>query len=236
MAAVASGSRQKSVRETTVVRYASDDADLERSISEPGPGPSDEGAEPKGTRERILDIALDLFIDKGFDKTSLREIAENLGFSKAALYYHFASKDDILLALHLRLHELLRDTLTRLGSDAQTMVSWRDLLDRVIDQMLANRRLFVLHERNRAALEQLHMERHDAEHDDFEEKFRRVLADKRVPLRDRVRLACSLGAVMSGLFLGGDLFDDAPSATLGEMLRDAVKDLLAPEKKTSPIS
>jgi AcrR family transcriptional regulator len=57
-----------------------------------------------GTRERILDIALDLFIDKGYDKTSLREIAEKLGFSKAALYYHFASKDDILLALHQRLH------------------------------------------------------------------------------------------------------------------------------------
>src|SRR5271155_1374516 len=70
---------------------------------------SDDSDAVKGTRERILDIALDLFIDKGFDKTSLREIAEQLGFSKAALYYHFASKDDILLALHYRLHDLGRE-------------------------------------------------------------------------------------------------------------------------------
>jgi AcrR family transcriptional regulator len=182
--------------------------------------------ETKGTRERILDIALDLFIDKGFDKTSLREIAEQLGFSKAALYYHFASKDDILMALHLRLHDVLRGALSDLR-DGKSVTSWTALLDRLIDQMLANRRLFVLHERNRAAFEQLHRDgRHDADHDDFEEQFRRVLGDKNVPLKQRVRLACSLGAVMSGLFLAGDLFGDVSSATLGDMLRDAVQDLL----------
>ena len=47
--------------------------------------------------------------------------------------------------------------------------------------MLANRRLFVLHERNRAAFEKLHNEGHDAEHGDFEAQFRRVLADTAVP-------------------------------------------------------
>ena len=56
--------------------------------------------EERSTRERILDVALDLFVDQGYDKTSLREIAEKMGFSKAALYYHFASKADILMGLH----------------------------------------------------------------------------------------------------------------------------------------
>ena len=55
-------------------------------------------------------MALDLFTEKGFDGTSLREIAERLGVTKAALYYHFASKDDILMALHMRLHEFGRRT------------------------------------------------------------------------------------------------------------------------------
>src|SRR5271163_4609911 len=82
-----------------------------------GDAASENSAEPKGTRERILDIALDLFIEKGFDKTSLREIAEKLGFSKAALYYHFASKDDILEAFHARLHDVLHDTLSSLGRE-----------------------------------------------------------------------------------------------------------------------
>ena len=56
----------------------------------------------------------------------------------------------------------------------------------------------------------------------------RVLRDPAVPLKDRVRMACSLGAVMSGLLLAGDIFADVPSATLAEMLRDAVRDLLEP--------
>ena len=48
------------------------------------------------TRERIQEVALQLFIDQGYDKTSLREIAEHLGVTKAALHYHFPSKDAIV--------------------------------------------------------------------------------------------------------------------------------------------
>jgi AcrR family transcriptional regulator len=193
-----------------------------------GAGPAPEAETPKGTRERILDIALDLFIDKGFDKTSLREIAEKLGFSKAALYYHFASKDDILLALHARLHDLGHEALTRLNGEETSATVWPDLLDRFIDQMIANRKLFVLHERNRAAFEKLHRERDESDHDDLEERFRRVLTDPGVPIEYRVRMACSFGAVMSGLLLAGDIFAEVPSARLGDMLRDAVRALLAP--------
>ena len=47
----------------------------------------------KDTRERILDTALDMFIERGYDKTSLREIAERVGVTKPALYYHFSSKE-----------------------------------------------------------------------------------------------------------------------------------------------
>lgn len=48
------------------------------------------------TRQRIQDVALDLFAEQGYDKTSLREIAERLDVTKAALYYHFKTKEDIL--------------------------------------------------------------------------------------------------------------------------------------------
>ena len=48
------------------------------------------------TRERIQRVSLELFIEQGYEKTSLREIAERLGVTKAALYYHFKTKDDIL--------------------------------------------------------------------------------------------------------------------------------------------
>ena len=42
-----------------------------------------------GTRQRIQAVALELFTEQGYEKTSLREIAERLNVTKAALYYHF---------------------------------------------------------------------------------------------------------------------------------------------------
>src|SRR5246127_4312201 len=48
------------------------------------------------TRSRVQEVALELFAEQGYEKTSLREIAERLGVTKAALYYHFKSKEDIV--------------------------------------------------------------------------------------------------------------------------------------------
>jgi AcrR family transcriptional regulator len=52
-----------------------------------------------GTRQKIQQVALALFAEQGYDKTSLREIAERLDVTKAALYYHFRTKDDILASV-----------------------------------------------------------------------------------------------------------------------------------------
>jgi AcrR family transcriptional regulator len=52
-----------------------------------------------GTRARIQQVALELFADNGYEATSLREIAERLGVTKAALYYHFKTKDEIIESL-----------------------------------------------------------------------------------------------------------------------------------------
>ena len=64
------------------------------------------------TRSQLQSVALELFAEKGYDATSLREIAENLGITKAAVYYHFRSKDEILASLIEdflgQLHKLLR--------------------------------------------------------------------------------------------------------------------------------
>jgi AcrR family transcriptional regulator len=50
------------------------------------------------TRERIKQVALEMFTEHGYEQTSLREIAERLGVTKAALYYHFKSKEEIVAA------------------------------------------------------------------------------------------------------------------------------------------
>nr|WP_052477647.1 TetR/AcrR family transcriptional regulator [Kibdelosporangium sp. MJ126-NF4]CEL13086.1 Transcriptional regulator, TetR family [Kibdelosporangium sp. MJ126-NF4]CTQ98773.1 Transcriptional regulator, TetR family [Kibdelosporangium sp. MJ126-NF4] len=57
------------------------------------------GSTAAKTRQRVLEAALDLFAHDGYAGTSLRDIAERLEITKAALYYHFPSKDQLLLAL-----------------------------------------------------------------------------------------------------------------------------------------
>src|SRR5689334_19212011 len=169
------------------------------------------------TRERILDVALDLFIEQGYDKTSLRQIAEPLGFTP---------KQDILIALHLRLHELGRPAFEQLGKEAGPS-GWAAVLRGLVDTMLANHKLFVLHERNQTALQALHIKGHDGDHEDMEQQFRRILANPAIPARDRVRLSCALGALLSSLMSLSDLGDLGP-ATYGDLLREAITDLLEP--------
>jgi AcrR family transcriptional regulator len=179
------------------------------------------------TRERILDVALELFGAQGYDGTSLRQIAEQLGVTKAALYYHFESKEDILRALHMRLHEFGKDAFDTMGDEPMTLEVWGQLLDQVIGQMLAQRKLFLMHERNQAALEKLHSEEHDAKHDDIQNQFRKILLDTRVPERDRVRMAAAFGAAFAGLFLASESFPDSDAAKLGDMLRECVGDVIS---------
>jgi AcrR family transcriptional regulator len=178
------------------------------------------------TRERILDIAMDLFIEQGYDKTSLRQIADRLGFTQAAIYYHFAAKEDILVALHLRLHELARPAFEQLEEQAGPS-GWAVVLRGLVDTTLANRKLFVLHERNQTALSALHIKGHDGDHEEMEQQFRRILANGAIPARDRVRLSCALGALLTSLMSLSDLEDLGP-ATYGNLLREAITDLLEP--------
>lgn len=179
------------------------------------------------TRERILDVALDLFVDQGYDGTSLREIAERLGVTKAALYYHFESKDDILMALHLRLHGIGIEGLAKLAEGPVTLAKWEALLDDVLRQVIAQRKLFLLHERNQAAMEKLHRdEAHEAAHDDLLVRLRGVFTDPVLPIRDRVKMACSIGAVFSVLTLTGEAFDATSPEELGSYVRGAIHGLL----------
>ena len=57
------------------------------------------------TRQRALDVALELFAEQGDEKTPLRESAERLDVTTAARYYHFASKEALLAGIVDRLVE-----------------------------------------------------------------------------------------------------------------------------------
>src|SRR5687768_6406808 len=105
----------------------------------------------EATRQKALDVALDMFGRKGYEGTSLREIAESLGVSKAALYYHFPSKDALLVTLVLPFLQALEDLLS--AADGDTSGGARaSLLANYLDLFVDHRSIVNLLARDPAAL------------------------------------------------------------------------------------
>ena len=148
------------------------------------------------TRSRMQKVALELFAEQGYEKTSLREIAERLGVTKAALYYHFKSKEDIV-------HSFTDDYFSELDA----LVDWakeqprgeenrREILDRYVSIVLASSEVFRFLEQNRASVQSMEAGK---------ERFARVrarldalvdvLVGAEAPLRDRVRAATAVLSV-----------------------------------------
>lgn len=88
------------------------------------------------TRERILTAARDLFARQGYAGTSIADIAGRLGTSKAALYYHFPSKEEILEAI-------LAGPIAKFAALAERALTERpstvDVLDSLIDLLVGSR-------------------------------------------------------------------------------------------------
>ena len=173
-----------------------------------------------------MDVALDLFVEQGYDKTSLREIAEKMGFSKAALYYHIASKADILMGLHLRMHSALDDLLPVLGEGAPSLSLWERFLGSAMERMAANRKLFLLHQVNPAAFEKVHSQSHNEQHFDLEERARKLFSDPSIKPRDRSLMAASFAAAFVTPMLAGRLFPEDDLAELTATLREVVHSVL----------
>lgn len=71
---------------------------VERLVEKSGPAVQlDTGAQTKGerTRERILDVAYDSIVQKGFAATSIEELVEAGGITKSGFFYHFKDKNDL---------------------------------------------------------------------------------------------------------------------------------------------
>ncbi|MDR0616206.1 MAG: TetR family transcriptional regulator [Synergistaceae bacterium] len=76
------------------------------------------------TREKLLESALEVMSEKPFSKVSMNEIAERIGLSKGAVYWHFKNKDDLLINLVEAICGEGKDDLGARGADFD---SWNDL-------------------------------------------------------------------------------------------------------------
>lgn len=94
------------------------------------------------TRQRIQEVARDLFLTRGVQRTSLQDIADKLGITKPALYYHFSSREDLVRSIVVPLidegEQFVTDHEKRDDTDA------RELLEGYFDLHYRHRRDLVL--------------------------------------------------------------------------------------------
>lgn len=166
----------------------------------------------ESTGRAILRTALELFGAKGFEGTSLREIAEVLGVTKAAIYYHFSSKDAVLLAL---VEPLLGET------DAILRVASREnwvpekVLARLLDVMAEHRDVVVALGNDIGA--QARLQALGASGDQ-EQRLIGLLGGQTSDLAERAAAVGAVGALRSGLIAFGDRLDAAKSHILASAL------------------
>jgi AcrR family transcriptional regulator len=157
----------------------------------------DAGSAPRrDTRARVQKVALELFAEQGYEKTSLREIAERLGVTKAALYYHFKSKEDIVHSFTDDYFAEIDDLLDWAKDQPRGEQTRREILERYVGIVLAGSQVFRFLEQNRAAVQGMEAGK---------ERFARfrgrldalvdLLAGPDAPLRDRVRATAALVSV-----------------------------------------
>jgi AcrR family transcriptional regulator len=104
------------------------------------------------TRETIRAVALELFSNKGFEQTSLREIAERVGLTKASLYYHYSSKQSLLLAVVepvITGWRAIVDETATLDHDPESV---RMVVDRCLEVFLRNRSVAGIFQRDAAGV------------------------------------------------------------------------------------
>ncbi|WP_027408330.1 TetR/AcrR family transcriptional regulator [Anoxybacteroides tepidamans] len=68
-------------------------------------------------KEKIIDISMTLFEQKGFSDTSIQDIVDALGVTKGTFYYYFKSKEELLMDIHLRYIEGLLEKQKEIAED-----------------------------------------------------------------------------------------------------------------------
>jgi AcrR family transcriptional regulator len=102
------------------------------------------------TRGAIREVALELFSRHGYEKTSLREIAERLGMTKAALYYHYPSKQALLLAIVVPLIDEWRAVADKVETLPHLTTHVRQMLTDFLEVLLGHRAIAGLFTRDAA--------------------------------------------------------------------------------------
>lgn len=150
------------------------------------------------TRQRIQDVALGLFAEQGYEKTSLREIAERLDVTKAALYYHFKTKEEILVSIFEDLTQPIDELVEWGRQQPHTLETKQEIVRRYAEALSHAAPLFRFMHENQATVRELRIG------DSFKERIRSLrdtIIDPDADLVDQVRCASALFTLHAGMFL-----------------------------------
>lgn len=159
-----------------------------------------------GTRERILEAARELFGRNGFQRTSIREIAERLDLTKTAVLYHFSAKADILSALAEPLLEDLESAVATAVRPDPEETRWV-LLEGLLDVHLAHRGSL------RMILQDVALFAHESVFQRFVEAMttaNHIVSGPDPDLRERVRAAQAIAMLSDPVII----LADAPTESL----------------------
>jgi AcrR family transcriptional regulator len=176
-----------------------------------------------GTRTRIQQVAVELFTEHGYEATSLREIAERLGVTKAALYYHYRTKDEIIESLVSDQVALIDQLIEWAEAQPRTVETRREFVRRYSDMLTQHdhHKLMRFFERNQSSMQQhksggLMRERMSHMLD--------VLTEPDAPLPDQIRCTLAIFAMHSTWFTvrDPDVTDDQRRVAALEVALDLV--------------
>ncbi|MER6733878.1 TetR/AcrR family transcriptional regulator [Streptomyces puniciscabiei] len=157
------------------------------------------------TRQRIQDVALELFAEQGYEKTSLREIAERLDVTKAALYYHFKTKEEIIVSLFEDLTKPIEDLIEWGRRQPHTLETKQEAVRRYSRVLADAEPLFRFMHDNQGTVRDLRIG------DTFKDRMRDlrdILIDPKAELVDQVRSVSAMFTLHAGMFLMQDLQGD----------------------------
>jgi AcrR family transcriptional regulator len=143
------------------------------------------------TAARILAVAVELFATRSYAGTSIRDITDRLDITKAALYYHFSSKEQILSALIAPFSEEVKGLLA--SADAGEL-SPTGMLERLVEIVSRRGAVFQALVSDPSVVSHAHQ---SGPKEDFHHLGRALAAVGGVPL---IRARCALGAVQAGVF------------------------------------
>ncbi|MGV4985413.1 TetR/AcrR family transcriptional regulator [Streptomyces sp. NRAIS4] len=157
------------------------------------------------TRQRIQDVALELFAEQGYEKTSLREIAERLDVTKAALYYHFKTKEEIIVSVFEDLAKPIEDLIEWGRSQPRTLPTKQEIVRRYSAALAGAEPLFRFMQENQATVRELRIG------ETFKDRMRGlrdILIDPEADLVDQVRSVSAMFTLHAGMFVMQDLEGD----------------------------